>query len=321
MKILLVSSSSFIGKNIAKSLIKAGHELYSLDRSRVNNHMPKDKIFLYDISKPKTIIRAFEKLNNIDVCINLAGGAGAAQSSKSIYQVNYLGVKYLYKACEKYGVKKFIQFSSASVYGNVKHNQVIDENSAVKPFNNYSVAKLMADNFLLSQENSNVVTTILRLPLVYGKHTSVTLPGLVEKIGQSKFILFGRGQNIVHPLHISNLTDLIVKIVEKSDIVKSDLFLLSDDSYFELKYLIDSISDRFDYKVSYRRVPLIFLYLIFGLSSFISIIFGRQFVKRENILFYSSSRQIDNSKAKKVLSYAPLHDFKSKLNEAIDSFI
>jgi len=321
LRILLVSSTSFIGKNLAKSLISSGHEVYSLDRTRINNQIPKDKIFLYDICRPETIIQAFRIIKNIDVCINLSGGAGASQSPKSIFQVNYIGVKYLYAACRIYRVKRFIQLSSASVYGKVKKGQVINESSDTFPFNNYSMAKLMADEYLMKNQNENTDVIILRLPLVYGKETSVTIPGLVDKIKTSKFILFGKGKNIIHPLHVDNLTDLIVNIIDLKASNISGLFVLSDNDYFDLRFLLDTIANRFSPKKSYRVLPLSFLYFLYGISNFLNIIFGKALIKKENLFFYSSSRVIDTSKAKKVLEYNPIHGYQNKIFEAVDSFI
>ena len=224
MKILLVGSTSFIGKNLVKRFTSLGHEVYSLDRTRIGSKLNREKIFLYDITRPKTIIRAFRRIKNIDICINLAGGAGASQSNKSIFQVNYIGVKYLYNICKSYGVKQFIQFSSASIYGNVKKGKIIDENSKAVPFNNYSMAKLLADKYLTKNQNQKTKVLILRLPLVYGKNTSVTFSGLVEKIRASKFILFGKGNNVIHPLHVENLVDFLSIVSRRKLYLNSQLF-------------------------------------------------------------------------------------------------
>jgi len=320
-RILLVGSTSFIGKNLTRRLISSGHKVYSLDRSRINNQLPKENIFLYDISRPKTIIKAFKKIKNIDICINFAGGAGASLSSRSTFELNYFGVKYLYSACRMYGVKRFVQLSSASVYGKVSKNKVINEDSPTYPYNNYSMAKLLADDYLINNQNEETKVTILRLPQVYGRNTSVTIPGLVEKIRNSKFILFGKGSNIIHPLHVDNLVDLFIRIIDDNNAKKDGLFVLADNKYFNLKFFLETIISRFKSKKSYRTFPIFLLYILYAFSNFIYLILGRTLIKKENLLFYSSSRIIDSSKAREKLSYEPVYDCKDKLGEAIDSFI
>jgi len=61
-------------------------------------------------------------------------------------EVNVGGTLNLLEACLDSGVKRFVQASSASVYGNTKRLP-ISEGSPPKPISPYAVSELAAENY------------------------------------------------------------------------------------------------------------------------------------------------------------------------------
>lgn len=160
MKILVTGGAGFIGSNLCESLLKKGISVVVIDnfddfyshkikirniyesfgkldeyKKLLNENLAKDemikkcmllstsryKLYYKDI-RDKDIDKIFE-VEKPDFVINLAGLAGVRPSIERPLEyedVNIKGYMNILEACKKYGVKKFIQASSSSVYGNNK---------------------------------------------------------------------------------------------------------------------------------------------------------------------------------------------------------
>ncbi len=109
-------------RNVAestKNCYLAGEDIKELAK-RVTND--KYKLEYADIRDEKEIERIFSE-NNFDMVINLAAMAGVRPSLENplLYEeVNVKGFMILLEECKKRGIKKFVQASSSSVYGNSK---------------------------------------------------------------------------------------------------------------------------------------------------------------------------------------------------------
>ena len=101
------------------------NEKYSLEIADIGDEEALEKIF---------------KSENIDCVVNLAAMAGVRPSLENpmLYEdVNVKGFMNILEKCKKYGVKKVVQASSSSVYGNsetvpFKETDIVD--FAISPY-------------------------------------------------------------------------------------------------------------------------------------------------------------------------------------------
>ena len=208
MKILIVGSKGFIGSYCLNYFKATGHEVIGCDV--VHSNEPD-----YYVIKNQS--SDFEKLvDTIDCCINAAGSANVSYSyqyPEKDFELNVsLVINILAAIKAKCPDCKFINFSSAAVYGN-PNELPIKENAEVKPLSPYGYHKLLSEKLLTEYHHFfKLKTCSLRVFSAYG-------PGLKKQLfwdtyqktlSQESVNLFGTGEESRDFIYISDL----VKAVE-----------------------------------------------------------------------------------------------------------
>lgn len=156
MNILITGVTSFLGKNIAKVLLKE-HNVYGLVRAESLHKLEDESlsrlnILAYDISDIAALNKSMPKIN-IDVCIHLAwAGVGrAGRMDASIQKANIENTLSLIRICKELGVKRFLFAGSQAEYGltlekidnkEYKEDIIVDEKFPANPLSEYGKAKL-----------------------------------------------------------------------------------------------------------------------------------------------------------------------------------
>lgn len=156
MNILITGITSFLGRAIAKELIRE-HKVYGLIRpesaSKLNkSEFSKVNILSYDIADINSVLIDYPNLR-IDICIHLAwAGIGkTGRMDNSIQKENIKNTLALIKLCKEIGVNKFLFAGSQAEYGftleklnKSKNNTdiVIEEDFPTEPISEYGKAKL-----------------------------------------------------------------------------------------------------------------------------------------------------------------------------------
>jgi UDP-glucose 4-epimerase len=166
MKILVVGSEGFIGSNAVKYFLQQGHDVYGAD-ILLKKHENYTLLFpeIPDFSE-------ILKTQPFDICINASGGANvnfSITNPKWDYNLNVQNVFYLLEAIRKTNINcKFIQLSSAALYGN-PNLLPINEEANIKPLSPYGFHKWQSE--LLCKEFYEVYkvpSVILRIFSAYG---------------------------------------------------------------------------------------------------------------------------------------------------------
>tara|TARA_R110000868_G_scaffold160448_10_gene390096 strand:+ start:915 stop:1763 length:849 start_codon:yes stop_codon:yes gene_type:complete len=158
MKILLTGGMGFVGKHLAGRLLDEGYTFVNYDL--VNGDDIRDK-FKLD--------RLFES-ENFDAVINLAARAGVRRGEDfpdEYFSTNVLGLMNLIALSEKYGVKKFIHFSSSSAFGTQEVGTATAEGNLRQPRSIYGITKLAGELLL---ERSRLPYTIIRPFTIIGEN-------------------------------------------------------------------------------------------------------------------------------------------------------
>ena len=129
MNILVTGGTGYIGSHVAVELLKSGHEVTIID------NLVNIKITVLDIIKELTNktptfyqedlvnLNAIEKIfknHKFDLVIHFAGLKSVSESVEKpilYYEQNLTGTINLLKCMQKFGVKKIVFSSSATVYG------------------------------------------------------------------------------------------------------------------------------------------------------------------------------------------------------------
>lgn len=170
INILITGGAGYIGSCLTQ-ILKKKFNIYIIDnlsygkKSQIKNN----KFYQIDLLSKKKL-EVFFKKKKIDLIIHLAAYTNLRLSFKNsdkFYKNNYLATKNLVNISQKYGVKKIIFSSTASVYGKKKIFP-ISEKSTTKPISHYGKSKLKAENFLIKKSSKNFSCIILRFFNVAG---------------------------------------------------------------------------------------------------------------------------------------------------------
>lgn len=193
MAILVTGGAGYIGSHTCVELLDNHYEIVVMDNfinskpealNRIKQITGKDfKFYEADLLDEAAIETIFAE-NKIDAVVHFAGlkavGESVAQPIR-YYHNNITGTLILCKVMQKYGVKKIVFSSSATVYGNPE-SVPIRENFPLHTTNPYGSTKLMIED-------------ILRDLFVADNEWSIALLRYFNPIGAHKSGLIGEDPN------------------------------------------------------------------------------------------------------------------------------
>ncbi len=160
MAILLPGGAGYIGSHTAVELLKAGKEIIIIDNFSNSKPEVLDKIkqitgknfkfYELDYLDREKLEKVFEE-NKIEAVLNFAGYKAVGESIQKpieYYTNNISGCLVLLDVMRKYGVKKFIFSSSATVYGDPKKVPITEESKTGGTTNPYGTTKLFIEQIL-----------------------------------------------------------------------------------------------------------------------------------------------------------------------------
>ena len=185
MKVLVSGGAGYIGTHTVVELLNAGYEVVVFDNfynshpkalDRVKEITGKDfKFYEADMLDAAAMDRIFEA-EKVDAVIHFAGLKAVGESCEKpwfYYNNNIVGTLNILASMKKYGVKRFVFSSSATVYGDSKIVPVREDfpTSATNP---YGQTKLMQEVMLtdIAKAEPDMAITLLRYFNPVGAHES-----------------------------------------------------------------------------------------------------------------------------------------------------
>jgi nucleoside-diphosphate-sugar epimerase len=178
LRILVTGGAGFIGNHVVNKLLTANAEVTVLDNlhtgliENIERHKQKSNFhFVKGDIRDSSLVKKVVK--DIDAVLNLAAIASVQLSVENplvVNDVNVKGTLNLLKASSDSDVERFIQPSSAAVYGN-PHTLPVSEDFCPKPLSPYAVSKLAAEEY------TNVFNIVYGLETVCLRFFNVYGPG------------------------------------------------------------------------------------------------------------------------------------------------
>ncbi len=207
-KVLVAGGAGFIGSHIVDRLLEEDIDVTVFDnfysgqltnvkehRGNKNFHLVQGDVRNFDLVK--------KIVKDMDAVFNDAAVVSVPRSMEDpllANEVNVAGTLTLLKACLDSGVKRFVQASSASVYGNTE-TLPLKEEFAPKPISPYAVSELAAENYAkVFYSAYGLETVCLRYFNVYGPRQTFNVYSGVIIIFWNQFlrneqpVIFGDGE-------------------------------------------------------------------------------------------------------------------------------
>lgn len=217
MQILIIGSKGFIGSHLYEYFLLFQENTVTgcdFKSDPDPNYIQADKL--------NTDYDSIFNTSKFDICI-YAGGNGSVPYSLEYpdvdYQLNTNAIDQILSAIRKHQPQcKFIQFSSAAVYGNPELLPISEENK-IAPMSPYGWHKYMAE--IVCKKFTalyNIPTISLRIFSVYGEGLRKQLFwDIYQKIRMSNIItLFGTGNESRDFIHISDLVKAIDVVIRNA---------------------------------------------------------------------------------------------------------
>jgi UDP-glucose 4-epimerase len=166
-RVLVTGGAGFIGRRLARSLAREGHEVTVLDL--LPSHDDTVTSMIGDIRSTADVGRAV--LPGLDVIFHLAALTSVVETIKDpggTYETNVAGTFNLLEAARVAGVKSFLLASTNAVVGNVG-DAVITERSPMRPLSPYGATKAAGEMLLSAYAGVyGIAAASMRFSNVYG---------------------------------------------------------------------------------------------------------------------------------------------------------
>lgn len=218
-RILIAGARSYLGSNLEKRLFK---------------EPDKYNVEILDLKNPNWI---FSNFSRFDVWVHVAGLAHIKETKKNrdlFFKINTDLVIKSASIAKKNGIKQFVFVSSMSVFGKVFGE--INRDTSPNPVSAYGKSKLEAERKLMELEDNSFKVSILRPPLIYGRHS----PGNFSKLVKFSLInpFYPKIDNKRSILYIDNFTNFVSALIDND---LSGVFHPHNKSYTSTNDLITSI--------------------------------------------------------------------------------
>ena len=291
MAILVTGGAGFIGSHTAVELLNSGKKIVMIDDfsnskmeavENVKKITGKDfKFYEMNYLDREKLEKVFEE-NKIDSVINFAGFKAVGESVKEplkYYYNNISGAIVLLQTMEKFGVKKFVFSSSATVYGDPEKVPLTESSPIGGTTNPYGTTKLYIEQILkdLYKADNSWDICILRYFNPVGAHES----GLIGEEPQGipnnlmpyivrvasgeleQLSVFGNdyntpdGTGVRDYIHVVDLAKGHVKAIEKLDKESNGLYIynLGTGNGISVLDMVKAFEKSTGKKISYKIAP------------------------------------------------------------------
>jgi len=306
MNIFVTGASGFIGKALIKELADRKHKVSVLQHKKAVFKESSYRVYQGDISDFSVLKKAS---TNAEVVFHLAASMGADQvSEREFMRINKKGTELVLKAAEEAGVKKFVHFSSAGVFGSVRQKVAVGEDHPRNPISVYEDAVL---NF----PSQKMRIMVVRPGWVYGPEDRRTFK-LIKAIADKRFIFVTGKKTLQTPVYINDLIKGVLLCAERGK--NKEIYHLAGKEILTVREIAEKIADALETHFPTLTLPLWFIKMVAFICENGYRVLGREApITRGRLAFFTHSKPLSIKKAELELEYSPEYDFRTGIQRTI----
>lgn len=198
MDVVVTGSAGFLGSALVHALREAAHTVRGLD--------VRDADIAADISREG----AWQNEIAGDVVIHTAAAVGMPSDAAHFWRINTLGTRHVLDAAIRNGVRRFVLFSSVTVFGNDFPDQVSEDYPTRATGVPYADSKIAAEHSCLdSHIRHGIEVVIVRPGDVYGPGSRPWTLLALEMIRGRRVAVPKSG--IHSPVYVSDVVDGVLR--------------------------------------------------------------------------------------------------------------
>ncbi|MBP6621108.1 MAG: NAD-dependent epimerase/dehydratase [Alcaligenes sp.] len=170
ISVLLTGGLGYLGGRIAQALVAGGYRVHCGTRRaemKAPDWLPEIQMVTLDWNSNESLIKA---CRGVDCIIHLAAmnEVESATDPVGALETNGVASLRLLEAAKSVGVRRFIYFSTAHVYGAPLHGNV-DETTLPRPVHPYAITHKVAEDFVLAaHDRKQIEGVVIRLSNGFG---------------------------------------------------------------------------------------------------------------------------------------------------------
>lgn len=226
-RVLVTGGLGFVGTNIIRYLHAAtNYQIHVFDRPNPAKILEKHPVMRLgnrvtfhpgDVLEASSIDPA---VKSADYVIHLAALTHARESLVypiRVFETNVMGTANVLESSRKYGIKRFIQFSSSEVYGNQIRGRPMDESHPMSPVTPYAASKVAGDRLAYAYwESFRLPVVIVRPFNIYGPYQTPDkmIPLFINRLVRDiPITLYNGGRSRRDFIHVSDVSYLVHKLL------------------------------------------------------------------------------------------------------------
>ncbi|GAB3605216.1 NAD-dependent epimerase/dehydratase family protein [Conyzicola nivalis] len=222
---LVTGASGLLGRAVASSILAAGHEVRTLQRSPSRLAGVDD--VLGSVTDATSVARATD---GVDGIVHLAAKVSLAGDPAEFDAVNVGGTLRLLRAAGESGVGRFVQVSSPSVAHS--GSSIVGDDALpadpVRARGDYARTKAASELLALAADSASLAVVAVRPHIVWGPGDTQLVARIVERARQGRLPLLGQGAALIDTTYIDNAASAIAAALERAPEVHGNAYVITN---------------------------------------------------------------------------------------------
>lgn len=259
--VLVAGAAGFIGTRLVERLIRAGHHVVALDNLRRGRlaHLKRweghpqltwVEADAADAALPE-LAAGWRTPSPITEIWHLAANsdipAGIENPQVDLHDT-FLTTHQLLRVARNLGVKRFMFASSSAIYGDLGDTEITEDVGPLMPISNYGAMKLASEAQISAAVEAFLPQAFLfRFPNVVGvPATHGVLLDFVRKLQRdpSRLDVLGNGTQRKSYLHVAELLDAMLHIMQRSDARRNVFNIGPTDEGVNVRWIAEQVVAR-----------------------------------------------------------------------------
>ncbi len=212
MKILVTGGTGFLGKTLARRLLKEEYQVTIIGRNKqIGNQLEAEGMTFIqaNLSDQAAMIQACREQDYVFHCGALSSPWGKYQD---FYETNVIGTKNIIAGCQKYNIRRLIHVSTPSIYATNSDRVDIKEDDLLPDtfINHYAQSKYLAEQEIDKAYNNGLPVITIRPRAIFGPGDRAIIPRLIEANEKIGVPIIREGKAIIDFTYIDNVVDALI---------------------------------------------------------------------------------------------------------------
>jgi len=321
---LVTGACGFAGGHMVDLLVSKGYDVIATDLDTAPREYlnPQANFIPADVTDPSTLKQLFSE--PLDYVFHPAAIFDYEAPWELCEKVNVFGMRNLCDISLKKGVKRFLLFSTVSVYGYPEPDELpVKEDNPKRPGTNYERSKLMQEEVGMEYNEMGLPITVVRPAPVYGPRNIYGMATILFLMAKFPILPFPVNiDNYIVGVHVRDVCNAALFLSSKNRAV-GEAYNIVDNSRYTLREFAEFVCPLMGVRILPIFLPREFFYSIGNhladVSRSVSKMTGtRPFIEKDMVYYLKAVYTFSNEKLR-ALGYEMLYpDLLEGLRETIE---